>query len=222
MSILKRTRGDRRPDILCDILLPISPAKTASYTLAIGDGTVPFDCTSGPLTANLPPFAAAHYDGNGPIYSVVKSDVSVNLLSVVVPGLGTLAMGGQGSAVLLQATATGYVMLADSRKSIADYASPAASGTVVNMQDTDQDGILVITPVANYAAMTVNLPSNATFKAGRERKFTCSRAVVTLTWGATSGNAPVIQNAPAALSGGEFYILTELSSSGGTSTWALK
>jgi hypothetical protein len=84
------------------------------------------------------------------------------------------------------------------------YASPSATGFSVVLVDSGSSIWLILTPVANYAAGTLILPSLANSVDKQEILVNCTHAVTTLT---INGNGSSVVGAPTTLAAGDFFRL---------------
>lgn len=83
--------------------------------------------------------------------------------------------------------------------------APAATGFSIQVNDSDENTWLCISPLGSYAAGTVVLPSVANCVDGQEVIVTCSLAVTTLT---VDGNGAVdVIGEPTTLAAGGFFRL---------------
>lgn len=87
---------------------------------------------------------------------------------------------------------------------ITQYASPAASGTTVQVNDSYQSVFLLVTPLAGYAAMTIKMPLLANCIDKQELLVFCSQSVTTLTMDA---NGATVLGAPSGLAANGFFTL---------------
>lgn len=85
----------------------VPAAKTANYTYLVEDDMVPFDCTSGALTATFP--AASTCPGKE--YTAKKTDASANGLSFTADG-GTITLSSQNSTAVVKSNGTTYYVKA--------------------------------------------------------------------------------------------------------------
>ncbi len=91
---------------------------------------------------------------------------------------------------------------------VTQYAAPAATGFTVNI-DAGDDGTdnvwLVLTPVAGYAAGTINLPAASSATDKQQVNVNCTQSVTTLTIGGNGASAVV--GAPTTLAANAFFTL---------------
>ena len=92
--------------------------------------------------------------------------------------------------------------------------APSATGFSVSVTDSDANTHLILTPLDNYAAGTIVLPSSINAVDKQEVLVTCTKAVTTLTVNANGASS--IYGAPSSLSAHSFF---KLKYDLGTQTW---
>lgn len=92
--------------------------------------------------------------------------------------------------------------------------APSATGFSVSVTDSDANTHLILTPLDNYAAGTIVLPSSTNAVDKQEVLVTCTKAVTTLTVNANGASS--IYGAPSSLSAHSFF---KLKYDLGTQTW---
>lgn len=87
---------------------------------------------------------------------------------------------------------------------VTQFAAPLATGFTVAVAPPTSGASMwvIITPAAGYAAGTIVYPAVDTLADGQELLFVCTESVGTLT---TNGNGAVVNGAPAALSGDDYF-----------------
>lgn len=85
---------------------------------------------------------------------------------------------------------------------ITQYAAPSATGQNIQITDGDDNIHLIITPVADYAALTVIMPTSTNLIDKQDILINCTKAVTTLT---VNGNGATIVGAPASLIANSFF-----------------
>lgn len=119
-----------------------------------------------------------------PIYSNINGDARKASMSLL------------KSFVLADATA------ADDK--VTQYASPAATGFTVTVNDSSSSVWLILTPLAGYATGTITLPAVANCVDRQELLFNTTQAVTTFT---VSGNGANVIGAPTTLAANAFFRL---------------
>lgn len=119
-----------------------------------------------------------------PIYSNINGDARKASMSLL------------KSFVLADATA------ADDK--VTQYASPAATGFTVTVNNSSSSVWLILTPLAGYAAGTITLPAVANCVDRQELLVNSTQAVTTLTIGA---NGATVIGAPTTLAANAFFRL---------------
>ena len=87
---------------------------------------------------------------------------------------------------------------------VTQYASPAATGFTVTVNDSSDSVWLILTPLAGYAAGTITLPAVANCVDRQEVLVNTTQAVTTLT---VSGNGATVIGAPTTLAANAFFRL---------------
>lgn len=87
---------------------------------------------------------------------------------------------------------------------VTQYASPAATGFTVTVNNSSSSVWLILTPLAGYAAGTITLPAVANCVDSQEVLVNTTQAVTTLT---VSGNGATVIGAPTALAANAFFRL---------------
>lgn len=87
---------------------------------------------------------------------------------------------------------------------VTQYASPAATGFTVTVNNSSSSVWLILTPLAGYAAGTITLPAVANCVDRQEVLVNTTQAVTTLT---VSGNGATVIGAPTALAANAFFRL---------------
>lgn len=76
---------------------------------------------------------------------------------------------------------TGFFSLPDGTTLTERQAAAPASGATVQMTDNNKDGILLLSPAATLAALTVVLPAEANTRIGQVRRIFTSQNITALT-----------------------------------------
>ena len=84
------------------------------------------------------------------------------------------------------------------------YAAPSATGQNIQVDDTDDNTHLIITPAAGYAAMTITLPASTNVVDKQDVLVNCTQAVTTLT---VAGNGATVAGEPTTLAANDFFRL---------------
>lgn len=92
--------------------------------------------------------------------------------------------------------------------------APSSTGFSISVTDNDANTHLILTPLDNYAAGTIVLPSSTNAVDKQEVLVTCTKAVTTLTVNANGASS--IYGAPSSLSAHSFF---KLKYDLGTQTW---
>lgn len=87
---------------------------------------------------------------------------------------------------------------------VTQYASPAATGFTVTVNNSSSSVWLILTPLAGYAAGTITLPAVANCVDRQEVLVNTTQAVTTLT---VSGNGATVIGAPTTLAANAFFRL---------------
>jgi len=87
---------------------------------------------------------------------------------------------------------------------VTQYASPAATGFTVTVNDSSDSVWLILTPLAGYAAGTITLPAVANCVDRQEVLVNTTQAVTTLT---VSGNGATVIGAPTTLAANAYFRL---------------
>lgn len=87
---------------------------------------------------------------------------------------------------------------------VTQYASPAATGFTVTVNNSSSSVWLILTPLAGYAAGTITLPAVANCIDRQEVLVNTTQAVTTLT---VSGNGATVIGAPTTLAANAFFRL---------------
>jgi hypothetical protein len=87
---------------------------------------------------------------------------------------------------------------------VTQYASPAATGFTVTVNNSSDSVWLILTPLAGYAAGTITLPAVANCVDRQELLVNSTQAVTTLTIGA---NGATVIGAPTTLAANAFFRL---------------
>lgn len=119
-----------------------------------------------------------------PIYSASNGDARKASLSVI--------------AEYVQSTIT----VADDK--VTQYAAPSTTGFAVQVNDSNQNAWLVLTPTGAFAAGTIKLPSLANAIDRQEILVNCTQAVTALT---INGNGANVTGAPTSLAANGFFTL---------------
>jgi hypothetical protein len=87
---------------------------------------------------------------------------------------------------------------------VTQYASPAATGFTVTVNNSSDSVWLILTPLAGYAAGTITLPAVANCVDRQEVLVNTTQAVTTLT---VSGNGATVIGAPTTLAANAYFRL---------------
>jgi hypothetical protein len=87
---------------------------------------------------------------------------------------------------------------------VTQYASPAATGFTVTVNNSSSSVWLILTPLAGYATGTITLPAVANCVDRQEVLVNTTQAVTTLT---VSGNGATVIGAPTTLAANAFFRL---------------
>lgn len=87
---------------------------------------------------------------------------------------------------------------------VTQYASPAATGFTVTVNNSSSSVWLILTPLAGYAAGTITLPAVANCVDRQEVLVNTTQAVTTFT---VSGNGATVIGAPTTLAANAFFRL---------------
>lgn len=87
---------------------------------------------------------------------------------------------------------------------VTQYASPAATGFTVTVNNSSSSVWLILTPLAGYAAGTITLPAVANCIDRQELLVNTTQAVTTLT---VAGNGATVIGAPTTLAANAFFRL---------------
>jgi hypothetical protein len=87
---------------------------------------------------------------------------------------------------------------------VTQYASPAATGFTVTVNNSSDSVWLILTPLAGYAAGTITLPAVANCVDRQELLVNTTQAVTTLT---VAGNGATVIGAPTTLAANAFFRL---------------
>lgn len=87
---------------------------------------------------------------------------------------------------------------------VTQYASPAATGFTVTVNNSSSSVWLILTPLAGYATGTITLPAVANCVDRQELLFNTTQAVTTFT---VAGNGATVIGAPTTLASNAFFRL---------------
>lgn len=83
-----------------------------------------------------------------------------------------------------------------------DTVTPVTGDTVV-MRDTNEDGVLRLTPAGLLATLTINFPSDANSRIGQIRRIAANKAISLLSLGQIGGGFVVINGITSMVLGDE-------------------
>ncbi len=118
--------------------------------------------------------------------------------------IGAYSNSNNAIRVSAEAAAVFFADYLDVNALISYYSAPSATGFTATIPDTDDNYWLILTPLAGYAAGTIELPSSTVAQDQQTINVNCTQAVTTLT---IDGNGATVTGAPTTLAANDFFTL---------------